>query len=161
MYQPFTGSFLSMIADSAICDEYYRVCDVHRTDPTEPVKINARAILKAASERINLRKLEGPGVSYEVGGLPEAAELRFILQKAGSIETFFSVRYGDAIQSGRFPILCNMALSSEGRPVPNPPYPKPVYASIEELIVVFQELLALMRTLIELCEKLHDVPRCS
>lgn len=152
MYQPFTDSFLKMIANSAICDEYYRICDAYRTDPTEPVKINARAILKAASERINLRKLEGPGISYEVGGLSEMAELRFILQKAGSVETFFSVQYEDAIQSGRFPILCNLALSNDGRPIPNPPYPKPVYASIEELIAVFQELSALMRTLIELCE---------
>ncbi len=153
MYKPFTDDFLSIVGDSGICEEYYRICFAHQTDPVERIKINARDVLAAAAGKIPLTKVKDPAIMYELGNLPPNTELAFVLKSSGDVDALFSVQFKGEMQSGGFASLCNRTLNAKGLPAPTPPFIKPVYASIEELIVVFQELSALMRTLIELCDR--------
>lgn len=152
MYKPFTDDFLKLIGDANICKDYYRICSAHQIDPVERVNINAQAVLAAAAGKVLVKKIKDPAIVYELQSLPLDASLLFVLKASGDVDALFSVLFRGEEQSGSFASLCNRALNAKGLPVPNPPFIKPVYASLNELIVVFQELSGLMLNLIKLCE---------
>ncbi len=109
-------------------------------------KAPAPAVLRASAGKVQLTKLGGPGTVFQLDGLPDHISLNFIVQGRSSVETDFSVPFGGEIQRGTFAILCNAVTAASGA-APNPPYPRPDFRSLEELVTIFGELEVLVRKL--------------
>jgi|APAra7269097289_1048552.scaffolds.fasta_scaffold07918_1 hypothetical protein len=144
----YSPDFLSAVAESGICSAYYSLCRDHPLRLDEPLaKAPGAEILRVANGTLQLKSLAGPGTVLQLVGLPEHISLNFIVQGRSSVETDFSVRFGDVIERGTFAVLCNVATTSTGGPVSNPPYPRPNFHSLEELIKIMCRLDTLVRKL--------------
>ena len=88
--------------------------------------------------------------------MPDDASLSFIIQGRGFVETSFSLRFGDGEAHGTFATLCNAATVYGNAPAPRPPYPRPEFRSIEELLEIFERLSDLFREFIRLTEENGD-----
>jgi hypothetical protein len=144
----FSTAFLAAVNESGICTAYYSLCQDHPLRPNAPLaKTPASAVLKAAAPQVLLTKLGGPGSVFRLDGLPDKMSLNFIIQGRSSVETDFSVPFGDFVQRGTFAILCNAATVAAGLPAPNPPYPRPEFRSMEELVTILGTFDALFRRL--------------
>ena len=144
----FAPEFLSAVAASNICSSYYDLCNKHplRID-APPAKSPFKEVLKAAVGRVQLTKLSGPGTVYQLDGLPDGVALNFIVQGRSTVETDFVVPYKETKEGGTFAILCNAALAHSGQALPTPPYPRPQFCSLDELLVIFQSFDGLVRNL--------------
>lgn len=144
----FLPGFLAAVSESGICTAYYSLCGEYPLRLNVPlVKAPASAVLKAAAGQVSLAKLVGPGTVFRLDGLPDRVSLNFIIQGRSSVETDFAVPFGDGAQRGTFAILCNAATVAAGLAVPNPPYPRPDFRSIEELVAILSKFEALVRKL--------------
>jgi len=130
-------SNLLVAADLAgVCSAYYELCSEYpNVLGSTNVKLPYKAILEAAKEKIALTKLLGPGIVFQVGGLPEGVWLNLIVQSGGSVETYFVIRQGDDEYRGTFAILCNQARVAAGRP--DPQYPRPICTTASGMVAAF------------------------
>ena len=142
------SEFLATVAASDICRSYYALCHEHPLRP-EMAKENAAAkqVLDAAAGLVPLEKLRGPGSAYRLLSLPNGISLNFIIQGRSAIETDFTVPFSGTCQRGTFAILCNAASTINGGPAPRPPYPRPTFHSLDELIAIFRQFDGLVRRL--------------
>lgn len=141
----FSSSFLAAVDAAGICDGYYGVCAEHPFRPGPPEgSTSGKAVLEAAKGEIFLRKLQGPGTVFLLENLPAGLALNFIIQSRATVETDFSVSHQGQQERGTFAVLCHSALGYTGLPFRNPPYPRPVFASAQELIVIMQKLRAVL-----------------
>jgi hypothetical protein len=141
----FSSGFLTAVEAAGICDRYYGVCAEHPLRPGPPQgSISGKTILEAAKGEVPLRKLQGPGTVFLLEDLPVALVLNFIIQGRTTVETDFSVSHQGQQERGTFAVLCYSALAATGRPFHNPLYPRPMFASVQELIVIMQKLRAVL-----------------
>ncbi|MGV7185318.1 hypothetical protein [Xanthomonas axonopodis] len=144
----FPSSFLSAVSKSGICAANYSLCREHPLRLDIPLaKAPASAVLKVATGQVSLTKLGGPGTVFQLNGLPDEVSLNFIIQGRSSVETDFAVPFGNEVQRGTFASLCNAATVAAGLAAPNPPYPRPDFRSIEELVTILSKFEALVRKL--------------
>ncbi len=144
----FLPHFLAAVSESGICSAYYSLCREHPLRLNVPLaKAPASAVLKAATGQVLLKRLDGPGTVFRLDGLPDRVSLNFIIQGRSSVETDFSVSFGDGAQRGTFAILCNAATVAASLAAPNPAYPRPDFRSIEELVTILSKFDALVRKL--------------
>jgi hypothetical protein len=141
----FSQDFLAAVG---ICATYYSLCREHPLRLDVPLaKAPATAVLKASAGHVSLTRLGGPGSVFQLNGLPDGTALNLIVQGRSSIETDFSVPFGSDNHRGTLAILCNAATIAGGTAVPNPPYPRPDFRSVDELVAIFGKLEALVREL--------------
>jgi hypothetical protein len=142
--------FLRAAADCGIHSSYYALCDNHPLRPSLPsISISSKNLLEATSGAVPLEKLRGPGSVYKLLALPDGIALNLIIQQRTTVETHFNISSGETIRTGTFAILCKQILESNDEPVRSPPYPRPTFHSIEELIdilVVFDKLVRKLGT---------------
>ncbi|MDF7773981.1 hypothetical protein P1X14_01875 [Sphingomonas sp. AOB5] len=145
----FSREFITAVAASDICETYYALCDDYpsRLD-TPKASLAKKAVLEAAgAESLPLEKLSGPGTVFRLSSMPPETGLNVIVQSHGSVETDFSVTFAGAEERGTFALLCHSALGVAGKPVRNPPYPRPTCLSADELVQVMKRLEALVHRL--------------
>lgn len=97
-------------------------------------------VLKAAEGKIDIKKLKGPGICYDVQGLPESVLLRFIVQSRTRVETYVKLSGVEQAHVSSFASMCCAAKQATGKAMPNPPYPRPEAHTLSELIQVFIQL---------------------
>jgi hypothetical protein len=137
----FSNGFLTAVDAAGICDRYYGVCAEHPFRPGPPQgSISAKTVIDAARGAVPLRKLQGPGTVFQLDDLPAGLALNFIIQSRTTVETDFSVLRQGQQERGTFAVLCHAALGSTGHPFHNPPYPRPMFSSVQELIAIMQKL---------------------
>jgi hypothetical protein len=137
----FTPRFLSHVSLSGVCARYYEICSEHPSRLDEPLsRVRATEIVTAATGRLSLSKLPGPGTVLQLDGLLPSVMLRFILQGRCSVETDFSVNFDERVERGTLAVLAHAALLHSGAEALRPPYPRPEFHSIDELLVIFQKL---------------------
>lgn len=137
----YDESLLSAAVSAGTCSEYYGLCSEYPLVPGQySKKAPFKEILAAAEGNMPLTKQRGPGIVFEVGGLPEGVSLNIIVQSGGTIETDFVVEHADQAHRGTFAILCNEAMMHAGHSAPNPPYPRPVCASADAVVAVVRRL---------------------
>ena len=147
----FSPGLLSTVWSSRICGAYYDLCSRHPPRPeVVPVRTTTRDILKMAECRLSISKLSGPGSTFQMGDMPDGASLSFIIQGRSSVETGFSLRFEDGEVRGTFATLCNAAMAYGSAPAPRPPYPRPEFRSIEELLDILERLSDLFREFLRL-----------
>jgi hypothetical protein len=152
----FPDEFLSAVALSEVCTSYYGLCRVHPLRTGAPkAQAPAKEVIKAAAGRVPISKLSGPGSVYRLGGLPAGTSLAFILQGRCTVETDFTVLFRGAQQRGTFAILCKDASAYGGQALATPPYPRPNFYSLEELLGIFHELDVLVRKLASVANGSH------
>lgn len=144
----YTSDFLAAVAASDIGPAYYALCREHpiRLDAS-PVKASSKDILKVASGRVAIENLQGRGTGFSLGALPDGVSLNFILQGRCTVETDFVVPFDTNPQSGTFATLCRAASIFHGGGHASPPYPRPNFYSIDELLDIFEKFDALIRRL--------------
>ncbi len=144
----FAPEFLAFVSNSDVCSEYYALCREHPLRIDVPLaKAPWREILRAAAGRVPLTKLGGPGTVVRLGGLPEGVSLDFIIQGRSTVDTIFDVPWRGQSECGRFAILCNLSTECSGNPLPDPPYPRPEFHSLDELLTILQRFDTLIRKL--------------
>ncbi|MGR3909832.1 hypothetical protein Q3A80_22595 [Burkholderia sp. SR8] len=137
----FTSDFLSLVTQCGTSARYYAICAEHPLRLEEPLSpVRATAIVTAASGRMNLSRLPGPGTVWQLNGLLPGVMLRFILQGRRSVETDFSIESGAGIERGTLAVLSHAVALYSGAGLHRPPYPRPEFHSIEELLVIFEKL---------------------
>jgi hypothetical protein len=152
----FPHEFLSAVALSDVCTSYYGLCQMHPLRTGAPkVQAPAKEVIKAAAGRVALTKLGGPGSAYLLGGLPAGTSLAFILQGRCTVETDFTVLFRGVQQRGTFSILCKDASAYGGQVLANPPYPRPNFYALEELLDIFYELDVLVRKIASVANGNH------
>lgn len=140
--------FLSAALKAGIHTSYYALCDAHPLNLDAPkVSLAAKAVLGAAAGHLPLEKLRGPGAVYKLVALPEGMELNFILLGRDTVDTHFRISTAEAVHESSFAILSKNLLQVSGAPDPDPPYPRPSFYSMAELIGILQEFDRLVRTL--------------
>lgn len=141
----FPNEFLDAVMNAGICDMYYSICAEHtlRLNATKEAS-SSRAVLAAAKGRIGIKELDGPGAVFQLTDAPEPLAMNFIIQSRGSIETDFTVPFEADLQRATFATLCNAATLHAGKARSNPPYPRPTFLSVEELIAIFEKLRSLL-----------------
>ena len=143
----FSRGFLHTLISSGACDAYYSICEQHPLRPGNTRSaFSAAAVLEAAKGVVSVSRLRGPGSVYQLDGLPDGMALNFILQRGG-LETDFTVPSAEGTQRGTFAIACHAASVEAGRTPRNPPYPRPEFLSIDELVAIFAKLDSLVRRL--------------
>lgn len=143
-----TPDFLAVILSSGICPAYYELCKQHPLRAGTPAaQASAKAILKAAAGRVSLTQAAGASSVFELGALPKGVSLNFIVQGRTAVETDFAIRIGVNDVCCTFAVACHDAAKAAGLPTPDPPYPRPEFHSLEELIGIFEQLDGLIRKL--------------
>jgi hypothetical protein len=129
------------IESCGLADKYYDICNQHQLRIGESIeKMPFKEVLKAAEGKIDIQKLKGPGICYEVHGLPESVLLRFIVQSRTTVETHFELSNVKKEYVASFATMCLAAKEAAGRAKPIPPYPRPQAHTLNELIQVFLQL---------------------
>lgn len=122
-------------------DKYYEVCDQHPIRIGEPIEIMPfKEILKAAEGKIELNKLKGPGICFEVIGLPENLSLSFVIQSRTSVEGHLKFQNFEKEYLHSFATFCLAAKEAAGKEKPKPPYPRSQAHSLTEMVEVFIKL---------------------
>ncbi len=88
--------------------------------------------------------------------MPDGSSLNFIIQGHSSVEASFSFRYENGEVRGTFATLCNATMAHGNVPARKPPYPRPEFRSIEELLKILERLSDLFRPVILLTEDKRD-----
>lgn len=141
----FEPSLLLAASSSGFTQKYYGLCDRFLLLAGAPIKkIAAKEVLNAAHGRIEIAKLTGPGTVFRLAGLPDDVSLNFIIQSGGTVETDFTLPFDGQQVRGTFAILCNESVKHQGHPMPNPPYPRPICGSAQEMVSTFQSLQELL-----------------
>lgn len=132
---------LQIIESLGLADKYYGICSQHSLRIGEPIeKMPYKEVLKAAEGHIHIQKLKGPGICYEVQGLPETLFLRFIVQGRTTVETDLQLSDFKKEYVSSFATMCLAAKEAAGKEKPKPPYPRPEAHTLGELINVFTQL---------------------
>ena len=152
----FAPEFLALVSNSDVCSSYYALCREHPLRLDVPLaKAPWKDILQAAAGRVPLTRLRDPGRVFQLGGLPHDVSLNFIIQGGGTVETDLVVPWRGTPQRGTFAILCNQATGYSGNPLPDPPYPRPEFHSLDELLIVVQRFDTLIRKLAFVASERH------
>lgn len=149
----FTPDFLSLVTRCGTSARYYEICAEHPfrlEEPPSPAR--ATEIIAAAGGRMHLSKLPGPGTVLQLHDLLPGVALRFILQGRRSVETDFSIKFGAGIERGTLAVLSHAATLHSGVEPNRPPYPRPEFHSIDELLAIFQTLEILVNDIAKLQE---------
>ncbi len=101
-------------------------------------KMGAKDVLAAATGQVEISKLSGPGRVFQLNGLPAGVSLKFVVQSGGTVETHFCLSADNQEAFDTFASFCKECLEHQGL-CPNPPYPRPVCKSTDDLIAAFQE----------------------
>lgn len=137
----FTPNFLSFVTRCRTSARYYEICAEHPLRLDErPSSVRATEIVAAAGGRMNLSKLPGPGTVLQLHEMLPGVMLRFILQGRRSVETDFSVTFGSGTERGTLAVLSHAAALHSGVEPHRPPYPRPEFHSMDELLAIFQKL---------------------
>lgn len=147
----FTPDFLSFVTRCGASARYYEICVEHPLRLEErPLAVRAPEIVAAAGGRMNLSKLPGPGTVLQLHELMPGVTLRFILQGRRSVETDFSVTFGAGTERGTLAVLSHAAALYSGAEPHRPPYPRPEFHSMDELLAIFQKLGILVNDIAKL-----------
>jgi hypothetical protein len=150
----FSHGLLSNVWSSHICGAYYDLCHAHPPRPeVVPIRATARDVLKMAEGRLSISKQSGHGTTFQVGDMPNGSSLNFIIHGYSAVEASFSLLFEKGEVRGTFATLCNAATAYGNAPAHNPPYPRPEFRSIEELLETLEHLSDLFRELLRLTEE--------
>ena len=129
-------------------ESYYALCDAYPFRSEAPrIETSAKNIMAATSGLIPLEKLSGPGSVYKLLALPDGVGLNFIIQGRQIVETHFRIDADGITQEGSFAILCKGLLQVSGCESRTPPYPRPAFYSLDELIAIFRGFDLIIRKL--------------
>lgn len=149
----FSEAFLQAIVTAGLHQQYYQICKGHPANHAGKVKVAVRDVLEAAKDRVSIKKLKGPSLTYVFDDIAEGYELRAVLYLTGAVQVSFSAYYRGKQQAGPLTMLAHHATLVTSGSEPNPPYQRPDYRSVDELIAIFEEIQKLMSDIIDLCEK--------
>lgn len=134
-------SLLEAANNVSLCSAYYELCNNYPHIPgSGSKKTPFKEILAAAEGIIILSKLRGPGIVFQVGGLPERVSLNIIIQSGSSVETDIIIQHPQQEYRATFAILSNETLKNSGISEPNPGYPRPICTSANDMVIVIARL---------------------
>jgi hypothetical protein len=98
-----------------------------------------------------LKKLKGPGRGFEfTERFPAEGHLSFLIQAHGtSTEVFWERDFRGARLGNNFAVLACDLKEDGGGPIPNPPYPRPTFHSLDELQMILSEIMRLAKIIFD------------
>jgi len=133
------------LAGTKFAARYYRLCERFPDRPGDPGRCTKRDVLAVLADlgRAPAAEQQGRAFDFEWPAGGWAASCGLILQHREVVEFWCSldrpgVRVGDTMT-----VLARGATEAAGGPARDPPYPRPVYRSVDELREVLAELFAL------------------
>ncbi|UXS03809.1 hypothetical protein [Agrobacterium tumefaciens] len=142
------SSLLAAASRSGIHTFYYKLCAGYPLRPEEPsIALPSKNLLAATADIIPLEKLRGPGSVYRHLSLPEGLSLNFIIQGRSIVETHFSIETNGTRHESSFAILSKELTEFAGTAKHVPPYPRPAFYSLNELLGILQSFDELARLL--------------
>jgi hypothetical protein len=140
-----TRRLVTALARTEFAARYYRLCDRFPDRPGDPGRCTKRDVLAILTElgRTPAAELRGRAFDFEWPAGAWEASCGFILQGREVVEFWCSLdrpglRVGDNMTG-----LARAATAAGGLPVPDPPYPRPIYRSVGELREILAELFVL------------------
>ena len=139
------SNFLKALVLTNFSERYYRMCEQFPLRLEMPqCKAPAPVILRLAAEIGPVKKLSpGRCFEFELPGESSKNKMVLVVQKPTMVEIFYSVVYSGVCVESSFAITAREVLMFGGEPSPQPPYPRPVFQSHEELRSVLAETYSL------------------
>ena len=149
-------AFYTAVGATDFVSRYYDICSRFPPRTTENCKCRRSDVTEVVTALGRNARWDRRDNSYSLDTMEGTATVHsgFVLQKWNTVEFWFWIDDAGSRIGSNYATIAHEAAKAADMAIPNPPYPRPVFATIHDLSEIIRELLHLADGLFSLFVKM-------